>query len=278
MSCSVRATPRSPRRCRRRATIRACPACGSTPASTVTADIARCRARRHHPARDAGAESARRRSPRWRRISPTATPVIACAKGIERGTHKFMTEVIAEAAPACDACDPVGTEFRRRRRARPADRGDAGGEGRDAGERRWCRRWARRPSGPITPRMCAASRSAARPRTCWRSRPASSVGRKLGASALAALTTRGFSELVRLGRACGARSETLAGLSGPRRSDPELLQPAVAQFRARHRARPRRAADRGKLAEGEFTAPVLIELAASQERRYAGIKGGRGDP
>ena len=28
----------------------------------------------------------------------TATPVIACAKGIERGSHKFMTEVIAEAA------------------------------------------------------------------------------------------------------------------------------------------------------------------------------------
>ncbi len=28
-----------------------------------------------------------------------AMPVIACAKGIERGTHKFMTEVIAEAAP-----------------------------------------------------------------------------------------------------------------------------------------------------------------------------------
>jgi len=28
-----------------------------------------------------------------------ATPVIACAKGIERGTHKFLTEVIAEAAP-----------------------------------------------------------------------------------------------------------------------------------------------------------------------------------
>src|SRR5690349_19618787 len=28
------------------------------------------------------------------------TPVIACAKGIERGTHKFMTEVIAEGAPS----------------------------------------------------------------------------------------------------------------------------------------------------------------------------------
>ena len=28
------------------------------------------------------------------------TPVIACAKGIERGSHKFMTEVIAECAPS----------------------------------------------------------------------------------------------------------------------------------------------------------------------------------
>src|SRR6201994_5192307 len=28
-----------------------------------------------------------------------AKPVIACAKGIERGTHRFMTEVIAAAAP-----------------------------------------------------------------------------------------------------------------------------------------------------------------------------------
>src|SRR3954447_15578588 len=26
------------------------------------------------------------------------TPIVACAKGIERGTHKFMTEVIAECA------------------------------------------------------------------------------------------------------------------------------------------------------------------------------------
>src|SRR5256885_16558971 len=40
------------------------------------------------------------------------------------------------------------------------------------------------------------------------------VGRKLGASALAALTTRGFAELARLGRARGARGETLSGLSG----------------------------------------------------------------
>ena len=41
------------------------------------------------------------------------TPVIACAKGIERGTRKFMTEVIAECAPQRGAGDPVRPELRR---------------------------------------------------------------------------------------------------------------------------------------------------------------------
>ena len=40
------------------------------------------------------------------------------------------------------------------------------------------------------------------------------TGRGLGASALAALTTRGFAELVRFGRAYGAKPETMMGLSG----------------------------------------------------------------
>jgi glycerol-3-phosphate dehydrogenase (NAD(P)+) len=40
------------------------------------------------------------------------------------------------------------------------------------------------------------------------------VGRGLGASAHAAIVTRGFAEMSRLALACGARAETLAGLSG----------------------------------------------------------------
>ena len=39
-------------------------------------------------------------------------------------------------------------------------------------------------------------------------------GRKLGQSARAALTARGFAEMTRLGRALGAKTETLAGLCG----------------------------------------------------------------
>ena len=52
-------------------------------------------------------------------------PVVACAKGIERGTHRFMTEVIARGAAGCAPGDPVGTELRHRRGARAADRRDA---------------------------------------------------------------------------------------------------------------------------------------------------------
>src|SRR5258705_1592 len=91
------------------------------------------------------------------------------------------------------------------------------------------------------------------------------VGRKLGASAQAALTTRGFSELTRVGRACGARSETMAGLSGLGDliltcSSPQSRNFALGIALGRGEQPPR-----GKLAEGEFTAPVLIELAASQD-------------
>jgi len=91
-----------------------------------------------------------------------------------------------------------------------------------------------------------------------------SVGRKLGASAQAALTTRGFAELTRLGRALGARGETLTGLSGfgdliLTCSSPQSRNFALGLALGRGEQPPA-----GKLAEGESTAPVLIELAASQ--------------
>ena len=59
----------------------------------------------------------------------------------------------------------------------------------------------------------------------------------------------------------------------PRRSHPHLLEPAVAQFLASAsrsaRATPADAARGGKLAEGAFTAPVLVEMASEQGRRHA---------
>ena len=93
-------------------------------------------------------------------------------------------------------------------------------------------------------------------------------GRGLGASAVAALTARAFAELVRFGRAYGARSETLMGLSG---FGDLVLTCGTEQSRnfalgvALGQGVDRRAADGGKLAEGVATAPIL--LAKARERR-----------
>lgn len=90
------------------------------------------------------------------------------------------------------------------------------------------------------------------------------VGKQLGASALAALTTRGFSELVRLGRACGARTETMSGLSGLGDLILTCSSPQSRNFSLGVALGRGERPSRDKLAEGEFTAPVLIELAASK--------------
>ena len=80
------------------------------------------------------------------------------------------------------------------------------------------------------------------------------TGRRLGPSAVAALTTRGFAELFRFGQAYGARPETLTGLSGlgdlilscsSAQSRNYSLGLALGQGRA-----PQRAQSAGKLAEG----------------------------
>ncbi|MGX9424353.1 MULTISPECIES: NAD(P)H-dependent glycerol-3-phosphate dehydrogenase [Bradyrhizobium] len=192
-----------------------------------------------------------------------ATPVIACAKGIERGTHKFMTDVIAEAAPDATPAILSGPSF-----ADDVARGLPTAV-----------TLATRDESLASALVQALGSPTFRPYHTTDVRgveiggAAKNVlaiaagivaGRELGASALAALTTRGFSELARLGRACGARAETLVGLSGLGDliltcSSPQSRNFALGIALGRGEEPPA-----GKLAEGMFTAPVLIELAASQ--------------
>jgi len=86
-------------------------------------------------------------------------------------------------------------------------------------------------------------------------------GRRLGASATAALTTRGFAELARFGSALGARSETLTGLSGLGDLILTCSSPQSRNFSLGIALGEGRAPQQGKLAEGEFTAGALVELA-----------------
>ncbi|SDT27067.1 NAD(P)H-dependent glycerol-3-phosphate dehydrogenase [Bradyrhizobium canariense] len=192
-----------------------------------------------------------------------ATPVVACAKGIEHGTHKFMTEVIAATAPDATPAILSGPSF-----ADDVARGLPTAVTLAAQDEGLARALVQalgsstfRPYHSTDIRGVEIGGAA---KNVLAIAAGIAVGRKLGASAQAALTTRGFSELARLGLACGARTETLVGLSG---LGDLILSCSSLQSRnfalgiALGRGAP---PPKGKLAEGVFTAPVLIELAASQ--------------
>ncbi|HEY0440836.1 MAG TPA: NAD(P)H-dependent glycerol-3-phosphate dehydrogenase, partial [Xanthobacteraceae bacterium] len=89
------------------------------------------------------------------------------------------------------------------------------------------------------------------------------AGRRLGASAAAALTTRGFAELVRFGRAFDARVETLTGLSGLGDLMLTCSTPQSRNFSLGIALGQGRAAE-GKLAEGAYTASVLVQMAQAR--------------
>lgn len=193
----------------------------------------------------------------------TSAPVIATAKGIERGTHKFMTEVIVEAAPGAVPAILSGPSF-----ADDVARGLPTAVTLAASDEKLASDLVQalgsatfRPYHTTDIRGVEIGGAA---KNVLAIAAGIVEGRKLGASALAALTTRGFSELARLGRACGARPETLAGLSGLGDLILSCASPQSRNFALGMTLGRGEAPNRGKLAEGEFTAPVLIELAASQ--------------
>jgi glycerol-3-phosphate dehydrogenase (NAD(P)+) len=193
-----------------------------------------------------------------------ATPVIACAKGIEHGTQKFMTEIIAESASHAMPAILSGPSF-----AEDVARGLPTAVTLAANDEDLAARLVQalgsatfRPYHTNDVRGVEIGGAA---KNVLAIAAGIVVGKKLGASAQAALTTRGFSELARLGRACGARAETMTGLSGLGDLILTCSSPQSRNFAlglALGRGEPKPA---GKLAEGEFTAPVLIELAASQK-------------
>ena len=211
------------------------------------------------------AQATREASARLAAIAGSA-PLIACGKGVERGSHAFMTEILAEVAPVRPAAILSGPSF-------AAD--VAAGL-------------------PIALTLAATDESLAR-HLCqllhgpnlrlYHSTDVRGVeiggaaknvlaiacgvaaGRGLGASAVAALTARGFAELRRFGEALGARGSTLMGLSGlgdlvltctSRQSRNFSFGFALGEGKSVAEAKA------GKLAEGAFTASALAEIARAR--------------
>jgi glycerol-3-phosphate dehydrogenase (NAD(P)+) len=201
-----------------------------------------------------------------RRFRPHLSPGVAfviCAKGIERGTRRFMSEVVAEELPqaalavlsgpsfAADVCQGLPTAVTL------AAEDEA---------------LARRLSELLSTKTFRLYRSTdmrgaeigGAAKNVLAIAAGMAEGRALGASARAALIARGFAELMRLGQALGANRETLMGLSGlgdliltcgSTQSRNFALGAALARGDG-----PGKAAH-GKLAEGAFTAAALVEMA-----------------
>jgi len=194
------------------------------------------------------------------------THVIATAKGIERGTRKFMTEIIAEVAPQTIAAILSGPSFADDiARGLPTAVTIASREAPDAASLAYkLGTPAFRPYHTTDVRGVEIGGAA---KNVLAIAAGIVVGRKLGASALAALTTRGFAELMRFGTALGAQPETLTGLSG---LGDLVLSCSSQQSRnlsfgiALGQGKTVNEASGGKLAEGSFTAEVLLEMARAQ--------------
>ncbi len=193
------------------------------------------------------------------------TPVVACAKGIEIGSKKFVTEVIAELLPQARPAILSGPGF-----AEDVARGLPTAVTLAAHDNALAEELALALSsqsfrlyhsndvrgveiGGAAKNVLAIAAGIV-------------AGRKLGASAQAALTTRGFAELMRFARAYDAKPETLTGLSGLGDLILSCSSTQSRNFAFGVSLGSSSSVDvRGKkTTEGVYTAPVLVEAAQAR--------------
>ena len=195
------------------------------------------------------------------------TPLIVCAKGIEHGTHKFMTEIVAECAPKAVPAILSGPSF-----AADVARGLPTAVTIATADAATAQALANAMnSGAFRPYHSTDVRGVelgGAAKNVLAIAAGIVTGRGLGASASAALTTRGFAELVRFGKAFGAKTETMMGLSGLGDLILTCSTPQSRNFScgvALGKGEKTETAAHGKLAEGVFTAPVLLEMARDKK-------------
>ena len=194
---------------------------------------------------------------------PGSAPLVSCAKGIERVTHAFMTEVLGQAAPGRQTAILSGPSF-----AADVAAGLPTAVTLASIDESLARALCDALRGPnlrlyhSTDVRGVEIGGAAKNVLAIACGVA--AGHGLGASAVAALIARGFAELRRFGEAFGARGSTLMGLSGLGDLVLTCFSPQSRNFafgQALGRGVSVAEAGAGGLAEGVFTALALIELA-----------------
>ncbi|ADZ68808.1 NAD(P)H-dependent glycerol-3-phosphate dehydrogenase [Polymorphum gilvum] len=192
------------------------------------------------------------------------TPVVLCAKGIERGTGKLLTEILEDELPQAHPAVLSGPSFAEDvARGLPTAVTVAARDGAVADA--LAQALAAPSFRPYASTDLVGVQVGGALKNVLAIACGAVVGRRLGASAQAALTARGFAELSRLGAAMGARPETLTGLSGLGDLVLTCSSPQSRNFSfGLHLGEGRPVGDLvtlgGKLAEGVHTARIAVEL------------------
>tara|TARA_R110000782_G_scaffold49622_2_gene107886 strand:- start:18691 stop:19686 length:996 start_codon:yes stop_codon:yes gene_type:complete len=196
------------------------------------------------------------------------TPLILCAKGIEAGSGKLMSQVAHEAAPHAPIAVLSGPTF-----AHEVAAGLPAAVTLACADVALGQRLVSRIAGPafrpyLSDDVIGAEIGGA-VKNVLAIACGVAEGAGLGHNARAALISRGFAEMTRFGLKLGARAETLAGLSG---LGDLVLTCSSTNSRnfslGKGLGEGRLAADllsnRRTVAEGAFTAPVLRDVAKTQ--------------
>jgi glycerol-3-phosphate dehydrogenase (NAD(P)+) len=144
---------------------------------------------------------------------PDGAVLVLTAKGLEKGTLKLQSEIAAEVAPGHPAAVLTGPSFASDLTAglpTAVTLAVAGGVPGEALQRRLATPSLR----PYLTHDIVGAQIGGAVKNVIAIACGAVIGAGLGESARAALMTRGFAEMVRIGAALGGRAETLGGLSG----------------------------------------------------------------
>jgi glycerol-3-phosphate dehydrogenase (NAD(P)+) len=195
-------------------------------------------------------------------------PLVICSKGIEQASGKLISRVIAEVAPQAQIAVLSGPSFAAEvARGLPAAVTLATAE--EAQGRALAHALSHQPFRCYWSDDVIGAEIGGAVKNVYAIAAGIVAGKNFGASAHAALVTRGFAEMVRFGAALGARRETLTGLSGlgdlvltcgSSQSRNMSLGIALGQGKSLDEA----LGKRPTVTEGVYTASALIEVAAAR--------------
>jgi glycerol-3-phosphate dehydrogenase (NAD(P)+) len=193
--------------------------------------------------------------------------LVLCAKGIEAGSGRLMSEVARAVAPGSDIAVLSGPTFAHEVAAGLPTAVTLACGGKRAQWERLSTSIARPAFRPYYSEDVIGAEIGGAVKNVLAIACGVVEGLGLGQNARAALIARGYAEMMRFGEALGAERDTLAGLCGlgdlvltctSTSSRNFSLGKALGEGRSADELM----ADRRTVAEGAHTAPVLVELAA----------------